>query len=157
MTDQKARDRQIAARILLRLRVAFPSFGYMLDKDPKMSELAIDEWASTMEGIPEDRLVDGFEKLRSSGRDRAPSAPEFAKLCGGRPGSWHLSWDGIKRKGIELGIAAADYECEASFANAVLKAGGMPVRLPRPPEKPKDREGGLRHTSAIKQLLRRRH
>ncbi len=74
-------DEKIAARVLARLKVMFPSFASQMNNDSEMMMLAIDEWATGLQGLSTDAIKHGLEAVRRSGATFPPSLPEFVALC----------------------------------------------------------------------------
>lgn len=97
-------ETMIAARVIARLKVMYPAYARMMDNDPDMMALALDEWATSLQGITLENISQGFEKLRSEGSSYCPSIPEFIKHCGGKPKPWWETWPGITDRGAKLGI-----------------------------------------------------
>ena len=76
--------KKVAARVIARLKVMYPSFASKLDDDEEMTNLMIDEWSKGLRGILNQDIAHGLEVTRTSGSDFAPSLPKFIEYCGGR-------------------------------------------------------------------------
>lgn len=74
-------NERIAARVLARLKVMFPSFASQMNNDSEMMMLAVDEWATGLQGLSTDAIQQGLEAVRRSGATFPPSLPEFVALC----------------------------------------------------------------------------
>ena len=77
--------RKLAARVILKLKVMYPSFAAKLDDDEELTNLMIDEWSKGLAGITNHDITHALEQVRRSGSDFAPSLPKFIEYCGGRP------------------------------------------------------------------------
>jgi hypothetical protein len=80
-----AEEKKIAARVLSKFKVMFPSFGARMDDDEEWTNLMIDEWSKGLSGIPLVDVIHAIELVRRSGSEFAPALPKFIEFCGGRP------------------------------------------------------------------------
>jgi len=114
-------DRMVAARVIARLKVMYPAYARMMDNDPDMMELAIDEWATSLNGVTMENIAGGFDKLRIKASPFCPSVPEFLGMCGGKVRPWWETVDGYVERGKQLGIDENDFVWKGDFIALVKK------------------------------------
>jgi len=139
-------DRMIAARVIARLKVMYPAYARMMDNDSDMMELALDEWATSLNGVTMENIAKGFEKLRDEGSSYCPSIPEFVGYCGGKPKPWWATWTGIIDRGAQLGLDEKKFVYKHEFVDLVRKTArdtGELVPLSNEEEKRKKKNEAL--------------
>ena len=72
---------KVAARVIARLRVRFPSGFAGLEKNEEMLGLMIDEWAIDLGDLSMEEIEHGLNAVRNSGSTFPPSLPEFREMC----------------------------------------------------------------------------
>ena len=88
-------ERKVAAQVLSKFKVMFPSFGAKMDSDQEWTNLMLDEWGMGLRGMQQIDVLQAVELVRRSGSDFAPSLPKFVEYCGGRP-KLHNALDHVK-------------------------------------------------------------
>lgn len=93
-------ERKVAAQVLSKFKVMFPSFGAKMDSDQEWTNLMLDEWGMGLRGMQQIDVLQAVELVRRSGSEFAPSLPKFVEYCGGRP-KLHNALDHVKENDVD--------------------------------------------------------